>query len=47
MISQFIIEEAFSNFRFGLASAAAFVLFFIIFVVTLVQIRMMRTEWEY
>lgn len=46
-ISQFIVEEAFSHFRFGLASASAFVLFLVILVVTLVQFRLMRTEWEY
>lgn len=47
LISQFIVEEAFSQFRFGLASAAAFVLFTVILAITLLQLRMMRTEWEY
>jgi len=47
MISQFVVEEAFTNLRFGLASGAAFVLFFIILAVTLAQLRLMRTSWEY
>jgi ABC-type sugar transport system permease subunit len=47
MISQFVVEEAFSAFRFGLASAASFALFAAILAVTLLQIRALRTEWEY
>lgn len=47
MISQFIVEEAFSNFRFGLASAASFVLFVVILGITLLQIRTIRADWEY
>ena len=47
MISEFVLGEAFTNLRFGLASAAAFVLFVVILVVTLFQLRLMRTEWEY
>lgn len=47
MISQFVVEEAFSSFRFGLASAAAFALFGVIFTITLVQLRLTRTSWEY
>lgn len=47
MISQFIVEEAFSSFRFGLASAAAFILFITILVITLAQLQLMRTDWKY
>jgi len=47
MISQFIVEEAFANLRFGLASSVAFVLFAVILLITLMQFRLMRTKWEY
>lgn len=47
MISQFIIEEAFMSLRFGLASGAAFVLFAVILAISLVEMRLMRTSWEY
>jgi len=47
MISQFIVEESFTNMRFGLASAASFVLFAAILIVTLLQLRFLRAEWEY
>ena len=47
MISQFVLAEAFSYLRFGLASAAATVLFVVIMFVTFVQLRLMRTSWEF
>jgi ABC-type sugar transport system permease subunit len=47
MISQFITSEAFDNMRFGVASASAFLLFLVIFSVTMVQLRIMKTKWEY
>jgi len=47
MISQFIVEEAFTHFRFGLASSAACVLFLVILVVTLVQLQLSKVRWEY
>jgi len=47
MISQFVVDEALRNFRFGLASSAAFVLFLAILAVTLLQLRAMRIRWEY
>jgi len=47
MVSQFVVEEAFTNLRFGLASSGAFILFFAILVITLMQLRLMRTSWEY
>jgi ABC-type sugar transport system permease subunit len=36
-----------TQFRMGAASALAFVLFLIIAVVALVQLRVLRTSWEY
>ena len=47
MISQFIISEGFTNMRFGLASAASLVLFAVILTITMLQMRVMRTTWEY
>lgn len=47
MISQFIMREAFDHMEFGLASAAAFALFVVIFSATLIQMRLMRSEVEY
>ena len=47
LINQFIMGEAFTNMNFGLASAAAFVLFVAILLVTLVQLRLTRVKWEY
>jgi len=47
MISQFIISEGFTNMRFGLASAASLVLFAVILTITMFQMRIMRTTWEY
>lgn len=42
-----IYNEAFVNMRFGLATAAAFVLFLVILVLTLVQLRLIRPRWRY
>ncbi len=47
MISQFIMGVAFDGLRFGLASSAAFLLFIVIFSITLLQLRVMKREWEY
>lgn len=47
MISQFVVSEALVNFRFGLAAAAASLLFALIFGATLAQLRLMRARWEY
>jgi len=47
MISQFVVSEAFTNMRFGLASAASLVLFAVILIITMFQLRLMRTDWEY
>lgn len=33
--------------RMGWAGATSFVLFLMIFVVTFIQTRLLRTEWEY
>ncbi len=42
-----LYDQAFKNFRFGYASALAFILFVIILVLTLLQWRAMRVRWEY
>ena len=42
-----IYENAFRYQRMGWAAATAFVLLVLMVVVTLVQMRLLRTEWEY
>jgi multiple sugar transport system permease protein len=42
-----LFDEAFVNSRFGYASAISFVLFVVIMGLTLLQRRMLRTEWSY
>ena len=47
MINMYIVDEAFTNLRFGTATAASLFLFAAIMVITLVQIRLFRTRWQY
>ena len=47
MINLLIMAEAFGNFRFGLATAAAFCLFLAIMAITLIQLRVTRASWQY
>lgn len=47
VINLFVWERAFQELNFSVATAAAFVLFVIIFVITLVQIRLLRPTWSY
>ncbi len=42
-----LYERAFSYFQLGYASATAFILFGIILIFTIVQLRLLRTQWEY
>ena len=47
VINLFVWERAFQELNFSIATAAAFALFLIIFVITLVQIRLLRPTWSY
>lgn len=47
MMNQFVVDEAFSSFRLSLASAASFVLFLVILIITVFQMRVMKSDWEY
>ena len=47
MINQFVIEEAFSNFRFGLASAGSFIFLIVSLGIAVFQLRIMKSDWEY
>ena len=40
-------QAAFKDGRLGYGSAISMLLFFLIFVITLVQLRLGRTKWEY
>jgi multiple sugar transport system permease protein len=42
-----LYEDAFRQYLFGYASAIAFILFVVILLLTVVQLRVMRTSWEY
>lgn len=42
-----LYERAFSYFQLGYASATAFILFGIILIFTIIQLRLLRTQWEY
>jgi len=42
-----IYDNAFRFFRMGWAAAVSFVLFLIVMIVTVVQMRVLRTDWEY
>jgi multiple sugar transport system permease protein len=42
-----LFDKAFGIYRFGYASAMAFILFAIILVLTLIQLRLTRVKWSY
>jgi len=42
-----LYQRAFSYFQLGYASATAFILFGIILILTIIQLRLLRTRWEY
>lgn len=42
-----LYERAFTYFQMGYASALAFVLFGIILILTIIQLRLLRSRWEY
>jgi multiple sugar transport system permease protein len=46
-ISRLVYQEAFTNMRFGFATASAFVLFVFILVLTIIQIRVLKPTWQY
>jgi ABC-type sugar transport system permease subunit len=46
VLSIWLYNEAFTNWRFGFASAISIWLFLIVFVLTILQMRL-RSSWEY
>lgn len=42
-----LYDQAFRMFRFGYASSIAFLLFIVILIFTLIQVRFLKVEWEY
>jgi ABC-type sugar transport system permease subunit len=42
-----IYDNSFLYQRMGWAAAVSFVLFAVVMIVTVVQMRVLRTEWEY
>jgi multiple sugar transport system permease protein len=47
VLNLLVYNLAFVQLKFGVATAAAFVLFVVVFVVTLVQLRILRPTWSY
>jgi sn-glycerol 3-phosphate transport system permease protein len=47
VINQLIIDEAFASWRFGFASAAALMMLLFILVVTVIQMRLLQSRWQY
>ena len=47
MVVMWIQETGFAQYRLGYASTLAYILFFIIFLLTLVELRYLRTRWSF
>ena len=47
VLTWLIYLEAFQNFRFGYAAAMTYVLFLIVLAITVIQLRLLRTRYEY
>ena len=47
VLNLLIVQEAFSNMRFGVAAAAAAIEFALVFVISIAQIRLFRPNWSY
>jgi ABC-type sugar transport system permease subunit len=46
-ISRLVYAEAFTNMRFGFATASAFILFVFILALTIIQMRVLKPDWQY
>src|SRR5262245_28281816 len=42
-----IVSQAFSNMRFGVAAAAAVIEFVLVFIISMIQFRLLRPKWSY
>jgi ABC-type sugar transport system permease subunit len=47
VINQLIIDEAFRAWRFGFATAASLLMFVLILVLTVIQLRVLQRRWDY
>ncbi|HEV8639381.1 MAG TPA: sugar ABC transporter permease [Chloroflexota bacterium] len=47
VFNMLIVDEAFTNLRFGTAAVAALVQFGLVFIVSLVQLKLIRPRWSY
>lgn len=47
VVNELIVGEAFTSWRFGFAAAGALVMFAIILVITIIQLRVLQPHWEY
>ena len=46
-ISRLVYAEAFTNMRFGFATASAFVLFIFILLLTVIHVKILKPSWQY
>lgn len=42
-----IVDEAFTHFRFGAASVAALLQFLVVFIISVIQLKLIRPKWSY
>jgi ABC-type sugar transport system permease subunit len=47
VLNLLIVQEAFNNFRFGVAAAAACIQLVVIFAITVIQLRLISPKWSY
>ena len=47
VLNLLIVQEAFSNMRFGVAASAAVIEFVLVFLISIGQIRLFRPKWSY
>jgi len=47
VLNLLIVQEAFNNFRFGAAAAAACIQLAVIFLITVIQLRLISPKWSY
>ena len=47
VVNQIIIGEAFNSWRFGFATATAVLMFVVILVLTVIQMRVLQSRWQY
>jgi ABC-type sugar transport system permease subunit len=47
VVNMLIVQQAFTNMRFGVAAAAAIIEFVVIFLISILEIKFLRPSWSY